>query len=207
MLAAFSHFFALFQASGGILAFFIKFLRFGIDFGWVGDGFGRGLGRFWEGFFDDFSCFCQEWQFRRNHCFTVVKTLFLSSRALKKYQKLTKIHWKINAILEMEKIELKIGKKLDLRRSWARFEKNLGLCEASFGRSWATLGQFWRVQNRAFFQHGPKMGSKRPSGQIWAGFGKVWERFWEGWERCSTALLLHLISCAYCLSSIGNSFC
>ena len=42
MLAAFSHFFALFQASGGILAFFIKFLGFGIDFGWVGGGFGRG---------------------------------------------------------------------------------------------------------------------------------------------------------------------
>ena len=76
MLAAFSHFFALFQASGGILFFFIEFLRFGIDFGWVGDGFGRGLGRFWEGFFDDFSCFRQELPFRRNHCFIVVKTLF-----------------------------------------------------------------------------------------------------------------------------------
>ena len=32
MLANFSHFFALFQASGGILAFFIKFLGFGIVF-------------------------------------------------------------------------------------------------------------------------------------------------------------------------------
>ena len=77
MLAAFSQFFALFQASGGILAFFIEFLGFGIDFGWVGDGFGRGLGRFWEGFFDDFSYFRQEWPFRRNHCLTVVKALFL----------------------------------------------------------------------------------------------------------------------------------
>ena len=106
----------------------------------------------------------------------------------------------------MEKIELKSGKKLDLGRSWARCGEGLGRCGASFGRSWATLGQFWRVQNRAFFQHGPKMGSKRPSGQIWAGFGEVWDRFWEGWERCSTALLLHLISCAYCLFSIGIHF-
>ena len=164
------------------------------------------MGRFWEGFFDDFSYFRQEWSFRRNRCFTVVKTLFLRSRALKKYQKLTKIHPKNRCAFGMEKIDLKIGKKLDLGRSWARFEEGLGRCGASFGRSWATLGRFWRLQNRAFFQHGPKMGSKRPSGQIWAGFGEVWDRFWEGWEGCSTALLLHLISCAYCLSFVGIHF-
>ena len=110
--------------------------------------------------------------------------------------------WKWNKLT----YQIKIGKKLDLGRSWARFGEGLGRCGASFGRSWATLGQFWRVQNRAFFQHGPKMGSKRPSGQIWAGFGEVWERFWEGWEGCSTALLLHLISCAYCLSFVGIHF-
>ena len=104
--------------------------------------FWKGVGRFWEGFFDDFSYFRQEWSFRRNRCFTVVKTLFLSSRALKKYQKLTKIHPKNRYAFGMEKIDLKIGRKLDLGRSWARFEEGLGRCGASFGRSWATLGRF-----------------------------------------------------------------
>ena len=69
----------------------------------------------------------------------------------------------------------------------------MGRSWASSGRSWPALGRFLDVQNRAFFQHWPKMGSKRPAGSIlgrfWEGFGRIlggfgrvlegiWDDFW-----------------------------
>ena len=55
------------------------------------------------------------------------------------------------------------------------------------GRVWAGLGPFlallghvWGVRRRAFIQHWPTMGSKRPLGSIWGRFGCVWGGFWEG---------------------------
>ena len=69
--------------------------------------------------------------------------------------------------------------------SWASFGRGFGWPGASFGRSWALLGRFLGIQIIAFLNdwlkigpHGPKMGSKRPSGSIlapfWEGFGRVW---------------------------------
>ena len=52
--------------------------------------------------------------------------------------------------------ENKIQKKaqeMDLGRFWPSFGKGLGRSGASFGRSWALLGHFGGVQNRAFVKH------------------------------------------------------
>ena len=65
----------------------------------------------------------------------------------------------------------------------ASFGKGLGRSWASSGRSWPLLGRFVDVQNRAFFKHGPKMGSKRPPGSIWGASWKGLGRFWGGFGR------------------------
>ena len=87
----------------------------------------------------------------------------------------------------MEKKGFKIALKMDLGRSWAPFGRGLGRSWASSGRSWPPLGRFVDVQNRAFFKHGPKMGSKRPLGSILGRFfmdlGTVWEGFGEEFGR------------------------
>ena len=62
--------------------------------------------------------------------------------------------------------------KLDLGGSWAPFGQGLGRSWPSSGRSWPLLGRFLDVQNRAFFKHWPKLGSKRPSGSILGRFGE-----------------------------------
>ena len=100
---------------------------------------------------------------------------------------------KIDANFDLEKKRPKIAQKSVLGGSWASFGKGLGRSWASSGRSWPPLGRFLDVQSRAFFKHGPKMGSKRPSGSIlnrfWEGFGRtlarfgtvlgrIWEDFW-----------------------------
>ena len=58
------------------------------------------------------------------------------------------------------------------------------------GISWAPLGRVLGVQDRAFFEHGSKMGSKRPLGSILNRFGKVWGPggFGEDFRNCSTLL-------------------
>jgi len=59
----------------------------------------------------------------------------------------------------------------------------LGTSWALLGGSWGALGRFFGVQNRAFFKHGSKIGSKRPFGSILEGFGEGLGRFWGGiWE-------------------------
>ena len=67
---------------------------------------------------------------------------------------------------------------MDLGGSWALFGKGLGRFGPSFGHLWAPFDRFFGVLNRAFFKHGSKMGSKRPSETIWGGFWKVLEGFW-----------------------------
>ena len=70
---------------------------------------------------------------------------------------------------------------MDLGRSLASFGRGLGRSWASSGRSWPPLGRFLDVQSRAFFKHGPKMGSKRPPGSILGrskeGFGRISHKF------------------------------
>ena len=68
---------------------------------------------------------------------------------------------------------------MDLGGSWASFGKGLGRSGASSGRYWPPLGRFLGVQSRAFFKHGPKMGSKRPPGSILGGFGVNLGGFWK----------------------------
>ena len=50
-------------------------------------------------------------------------------------------------------------------------------------RRYLYKGRLWGIRNQAFFEHGPKMGSKRPFGSILEGLGKglgrVWGRIWE----------------------------
>ena len=55
----------------------------------------------------------------------------------------------------------------------------MGLSRASVGPSWALLGGFLGVQNRAFVKHLSKMGPKRPFGSILDRFGEVLEGFWK----------------------------
>ena len=82
---------------------------------------------------------------------------------------------------------------MDLGGSWTSFGKGLGRSWAPSGRSWPPLGRFFGVQSRAFFKHGPKMGSKSLLDRLWVdlrrdlggflgGFGKVWGRIWKVWE-------------------------
>jgi len=59
---------------------------------------------------------------------------------------------------------------------WGVSWEGFGWSGASLGRSWEPLGWLLGVQNREFFQCGPKMGSKKP-------FGSIWDRFWEGLGR------------------------
>ena len=70
-------------------------------------------------------------------------------------------------------VSKKSVQKSVLGGSWASFGKGLGRAWPSSGRSWPLLGRFLDVQSRAFFKHGPKMGSKRPSGSILGGFGAI----------------------------------
>ena len=77
--------------------------------------------------------------------------------------------------------ENKIQKKaqeMDLGRFWPSFGKGLGRSGASFGRSWALLGHFGGVQNRAVVKHWSQMASKKASGSILG-------RFCEGFGRIS----------------------
>ena len=73
--------------------------------------------------------------------------------------------------------------KIHLGGSWASFGKGLGRSWASSGRSWPPLGRFWDVQSRPFFKHGPKIGSKRPSGSILGLFGEGFGRILGGFGR------------------------
>ena len=73
--------------------------------------------------------------------------------------------------------------KVDLGASWASFGEGLGQSWAFSGSSWALLGRFLGVGNRAFIKHWSKIGSKRPSGGFWEGFGWVLGRFGEGLGR------------------------
>ena len=75
-----------------------------------------------------------------------------------------------------------------LRRSWAPLGRGLGRSGASLGRSWAPLGRVLGVQDRAFFENGSMMGSKKPLGSILNRFGKVWEGFGEDFRNCSAHL-------------------
>ena len=83
---------------------------------------------------------------------------------------------------------------MDLGGSWASFGKGLGRSWASSERSWPPLGRFLGVQSRAFFKHGPKMGSKRPPGSILGrfgeGFGRILGRFGRVGARHGGALLV-----------------
>ena len=74
----------------------------------------------------------------------------------------------------------KIQQKSILEGSWSPFGKDLGPSSASLGCFLPPLGCFLDVQNRASFEHWPKMGSKRASGWILARFGKVLGGFGEG---------------------------
>ena len=90
-----------------------------------------------------------------------------------------KKHEKINAKLELEKKRPKIQQKSILGRSWAVFGKGLGPSWAFFGCFWPSLGRFLGVQNRVFFKHWSKIGSKRPSGSIWGRFWTILGGFGE----------------------------
>ena len=83
----------------------------------------------------------------------------------------------------MVKKSYKTPQKVDLGGSWASFGRDLGRSWASSGRSWPPLGRFLDIQSRAFFKHGPNMGSKRPSGSIWSRFWRVLGGFWEDFRR------------------------
>ena len=72
----------------------------------------------------------------------------------------------INEIMGLEKTSRKLTQKLNLGRSWPLLGTGLGRSWNSSGRFWLPLGLFLEVQNLAFLQHWPKMGSKRPSGSI-----------------------------------------
>ena len=74
---------------------------------------------------------------------------------------------------------------------------------------WALLGDFGAVLARSKSSFFPTWAQDGLQEAFWTNLGwisEVWEGFWEGWEKCSTALLLHLISCAYCLSFVGIHF-
>ena len=81
---------------------------------------------------------------------------------------------------------------MDLGGSWAPFGRSLGRSGAPFGRSWASLGCFGGVLSRAFLKHGPKMGSKRPSGSIWGRFWRVLGGFGEDLGRNLGRVWKHL---------------
>ena len=72
------------------------------------------------------------------------------------------------------------GPKLDLGRSWALFGEGFGTVWASLWLFWGLLGRILGVLNQAFFKHGPKIGSRMPSGWILGGFSMVLGKFWEG---------------------------
>ena len=62
-------------------------------------------------------------------------------------------------------------------------------------RSWpppVIRGDFWAVQNRAFFKHWPKMGSKGASGSILGGICEDFGRIWEGFGQNFFHVGLHL---------------
>ena len=94
---------------------------------------------------------------------------------------------------------------MDLGRSWAPFGRGLGRSGASFAHSWALLGRFGEVRDRAFIEHWSKIGSKRPSGSIlggswrgsglgedlggsWDDFSQFCDGFWRDLGRFSTCL-------------------
>ena len=68
-------------------------------------------------------------------------------------QKSIKNPSKIHANFVWENKIEKNAQEMDLGRSWAPFGRGLGRSGASFGRSWALLGHFGGVQNRAFVKH------------------------------------------------------
>ena len=72
---------------------------------------------------------------------------------------------------------------MDLGGSLASFGRGLGRSWASSGRSWPPLGRFLDVQSQPFFKHGPKIGSKRPSGSIFGRFEKGFGRILGGFGR------------------------
>ena len=127
------------------------------------------FGRILEWFFDGLSYFSQKSRFCKNRCFSVRKLLFSRIRACKTQ---SKIHPKIHANFVWENKFQNNAPEMDLGRSWAPFGKGLGRSGASFGRSWALLGHFGGVQNRAFVKHSSKMGSKKASGRFWVDFAK-----------------------------------
>ena len=106
----------------------------------------------------------------------------------------------------------KLTQKLVLGGSWAPFGRGLGRSWASSGRSWPPLGRFLDVQSRAFFKHGPKMGSKRPFGSIFGGVGESFGRFlgdfgrvWGDSWGASWQLLSHLLR-ILCMSPAALHF-
>ena len=74
-------------------------------------------------------------------------------------------------------------KKRGLGRSWAPFGRGLGRSGGSFAHSWALLGRFGGVRDRAFIEHWSKIGSKRPSGSILGGSWRGLGGFWGGFGR------------------------
>ena len=87
-----------------------------------------------------------------------------------------KNRYRIHANFELEKNLPKISFGRVLGILWKRFGTVLG-------RSWPPLGRFLDVRRRAFFKHGHKMGSKRPSGSIRGGFRKGFGRIWGGFGK------------------------
>ena len=81
-----------------------------------------------------------------------------------------------------------VGKNKGKIHTNTEFGTVLGLSGIGLGGSWNSSGRFWPplgrfldVPSRAFFKHGPKMGSKRPPGSMLGrskeGFGRILEGF------------------------------
>ena len=120
---------------GRFFSIFLIFCQFWMDFG-----------KILAWFFDGFAHVCPKSRFCKNRCFSIGKLLFSRIRACKNP---AKIH--ANFVWE-NKIQ-KNAQEMHLGRAWAPFGKGLGRSGASFGRSWALLGHFGGVQNRAVVKH------------------------------------------------------
>ena len=92
------------------------------------------------------------------------------------------------------------GKAWGLERIWEVPGESWvgpGLLRGGLGRSWDALGQSRAAlghtltrPNRAFAQHGAKLGSKTISrlGRIWDGLEKIWEGFGEGFGKPKSSI-------------------
>ena len=147
------------------MAFFIDFFGFCIDLGSI-------LTRFWK----DFERICRIFLKSADLQNSCAHAVFRKGRALENSKTKSKNSIQNRCYFSMWKKKLQNCSKNGFGRVSGAIWEGFGQSGVSFGRSWALPGRFLGVQNRSFFQHGSKMGSKRA-------FGSILSRFWKGLER------------------------